>query len=354
MRINIGGHKLPLPLDNATQTLAELLAEGTVLSGEIRRLTPSTGFVLLQNGELEVEIPLPLEGHSLAVGQVVELMQQGERGIALRIVASDTTDTLPRLGEQTLTTSQLEQVLVELNIPAIPETIRVAEGLVQRGFPLQKALVWSLLPWAEKGLLEEAFLALQAKFPLQARLLEAIKDFRARPQQQPVLQEARSELAPDLQETFAKPNWESRSSWSTKFSEGKVFKALARLVVEEQFAEALNNSQGGLNQFEYVFALPFLRENDLYAAWVRISQEQNAQSREGDLQKTFRVELEIPTTSFGLVEAELIVAGKNVTLILKPEEQSQLMENSLATLEEELEELGWNLSKLEMAGWSDA
>lgn len=354
MRINIrpSDGKLHSPVPNTVHTLLKLLAEVDVLRGTVRRVTPSSIFFVLQNEETEMELPLPLQGRSLAPGQGVELTKE-DGGLALKMLPHQPF-TQVSVDQHTLGSKQLEQVLVELNIPPTEEAVLVAQGLLDRGFPLQESLVWSLLPWAEQGQLEEAFLVLQAKFPLKAELLAMVGQWKARPVGDALLAGARESFSPDLQELLEQPSLESRTRWSKRPFEGESFKALARLLIEERFVESLLDGQSNLNQSEYVLALPFLREDDLYATWIRITRDKTTSKDEDEGEKSYRVELTIPTSTWGLVGAELFVQGKAVTGTLKVSKQPERMEGALKELELELGAAGWNPRELKVRGWADA
>ncbi|HBN96570.1 MAG TPA: hypothetical protein DDZ66_09740 [Firmicutes bacterium] len=352
MRINIhsSGGKPNQPSNNMVNTLLKLLAEQDVLRGIVRRFTPSSVFVFLQNEEVEVE--LPLQGRSLAPGQLVELTQEGASVALKRLPHQPSVEV--SAGQPGLNSKQIEQVLVELNIPPTEEAVLVAQGLMERGFPLQEPLVWSLLPWAEEGQLEEAFLVLQAKFPLKPELLAMVTQLKARPLGDAILAGARDSLPPDLQEILERPSLESRARWNNRFSEGETFKALARLLVEERFVESLLGRQSNPNQLEYVLALPFLRKDDLHAAWVRITRDEDSLKEEGDERGSFWLELEIPTSTLGLVWAELLVRGNTVAVTLKVGEHLERAEEALEELEQELGASGWNPRELTVRGWDNA
>ena len=354
MRINIqqSGGTVHRPSNDTVHTLLKLLAEQKVLRGTVLRVTPSSIFIFLRNEETEVELPLLSQGRSLVPGQVVELTKEDE-SVALKILPNQSSVEVS-VERQALHPKQLEQVLLELNIPPTEEAILVAQGLMERGFPLQESLVWSLLPWAEKGQLEEAFLILQARFPLKRELLAMVRQLKARPVSDAILAGARESLPPDLQELLEHPNLESRTRWGKRFSEGETFKALARLLVEERFVEALLGRQNSSNQSEYVLALPFLRKDALHATWVRITRDETTTQEDGKERKSFRIELEIPTSTLGLVGAELFVQGKTVEVTLKPEKQPERVEHALEELEQELGAAGWNLRGLKVRGWPDA
>lgn len=346
MRVNLQSGLLNLPANNKVQMLTRLLAEHGVLRGVVRGVTPSSIWVFLQTPETEVELPLPAQGRSLVPGQIVELTKQDEI-IALRLLPSHSV-VPAKPGQEGITPRQLEQVLVELSIPPTEEVVQVAQGLVERNFPVQESLVWALLPWAEEGHLEEAFLALQANYPLKSGILALIRQFRGRDVEEPILTGVRADVPPDLQELLEEPNLQSRTRWSNRFSEGETFKALARLLVEERLVESLFTQSG------YALALPFFREDDLYASWVRITRDENPIGQGDDEQKNLRVELQIPTSTLGVVGAELTVREQSVAVTLWVHEHPERLEVSLEAFGQELVEAGWKPGKLRVRRWDDA
>jgi hypothetical protein len=331
------------------QTLAQLLAGQDALQGVVRRVSARS--ILVRIAEVDVE--LPLQSAPVTAGQVVEITRQDEQTIALKVLV-DPPAFAPET-EQPLTPTQLGQALKALNIPPTEEAILVAQGLVERGFPLQESLVWSLLPWAEEGQLTEAFLALQAKFPLKPEVLALAQQLQGRAVGEPVLPEASEGLPLDLQELFLKPSLDNRSSWSNRLSEGKVFKALARLLVEERFVESLLSRGAHHNQSEHLFTLPFLRKDDLYAGWLRITRDDSAaeERSDGEEKTSYRLELEIPTATFGVVSAEVFVIGRSVSVNLRAD-GLEAMKVPLQELAEELQLAGWKIRQLQIRGWDDA
>ncbi|NMB19934.1 MAG: hypothetical protein GX979_03645 [Firmicutes bacterium] len=348
MRIHLAGGKLGLPPNNMVQVLDKLLEEHGILRGVVRRVNATS--ILVELAETEVE--LPVRGASVTVSQIVEITRQDPETIALRALPDQPT-VLPEI-EPSRTSMQLEQALLDMNVPPTPEAILVAEGLLEGGFPLQEPLIWSLLPWAEKGQLAEAFLALKAKFPLRTEVLTMVQRFQGRDIAEPILTEAREELPSDLQALFAEPSLDNRARWSNKLAEGKLFKVLVRILVEERFVEALLNREADPGQSEHLFALPFIRKDDLYAGWLRITRENPDKQGEGAKEQSFRLELQIPTAAFGIVVAEVLVAGRNVSVILRAEGGFDEAELALQELAEELQDAGWTIRELEIRGRDDA
>ena len=345
MQISFIGGNFQFPLNFASgELLMELFQEGNALLATIKRSTPHSVFLMVDNREFELPLAkLTKEQQAeLTLGSLVRLEILPDRTLLMTKMMES------RLQGQTqevpLIETSLEEALVQLNIPATPDTLEVAKALVKGGFPLQEKLVWTLLPWAEKGQLETALLLLQAKFPLIKEMVELVEGLRAREEIKAPIYRIQEELSLELKEALSEPRWENRDKFSTKSQDQEVVRRLVKLVVEEQFVETLVNRQA-LGK-EYVFALPFLLNDDLYTSWVRISPEQ--QSKEGALtEKGFRIDLEIPTASFGLVEGELVVWGKRLRLALWLEDGgSEFMGEELPALERELLSRGWEPSSL--------
>lgn len=345
MRIQFLGEPLGSPSGLTDLVdLDKLFAQHSVLRGKILRLTSST--LVLQVQQLEVEFDLQNVADNMRLtlqeGLIVELQRLDETTLSLKLPTTQGEGITNEVGN-----SPLSQVLVDLGVPPTQASLEVSQGLLQRGFGLKKELIWLLLPWAEQGKLDEAFLLLQARFPLKPSLVELVARGKGRTKGEPIYAQAKSNLPEELQELFQKPSWESRRAWTDKFVEGGIFKALVRLVVEERFLDALSS--------DFVFALPFLQGEDLQASWVRISREDEGQQSENEMQPSFKVELEIPTLNFGLICVKLIVRGKNLALHFRAETLGQLsLESALNSLQEELTTCGWTLVKVNLRGWEDA
>lgn len=353
MRVHSASHQWNLPSKNLTQVLIRLLAEHDVLRGVVTRVTPASVSVLLHAKDVEVE--LPLKGHSFIEGQLVEITRPDEQAIAVKLLAPNSDwQTAVTSEQRVLVTSQLEQVLVELNIPPTEEAVLVGQGLLERGFALQESLVWSLLPWAEAGQLEEAFMLLEARYPLNPELVAMVRSMKGKSPEEPILRDVRQSLPPDLQRLLERPSMDGRVRWSRRFSEGETFKALARLLVEEKFVESIINREHAPNRFDHVFALPFLQGDDLYAAWVRISREEQTERENENEDTCHRIELEIPTATLGMVGLELIVQGKRLDVTLLIDQPTEQIEDAMVELRRELATSGWNLRELKVRRWADA
>lgn len=356
MHIHLTSSHMGAPSDSVQNSLTKLLAQHPVQLGFIRRVAAASVFLQFHQTKLK----LPLNSFSeeqraaLVEGRPVELIKR-DQSLILRVLSL--SKTVDSKGHH-VALKQLEQVLVELNIPPTAETVLVAQALLERGFPLQETLIWSLLPWAERGQLSEAFQLLQAKFPLKPELVEMVQSFQTRNVREALGFQIAKDLPLDLQKLLKYPSWESRGMWSDRFSDGELFKALVRLLVEERFVEALFNQQG--NSQEFVFALPFSRAEDLYVSWVRITRDDNSQRQDDGedddkREECLRLRINVPTASLGLVGAEMRVQGKNVSITLNVEEESTgLIWQSMESLEQELTNSGWNLTETRVRGWENA
>lgn len=338
----------------AQSVLLKLLAEQDVLQGLIRRITPHSVFFRFEQQEIEIPLnTLPKEDVLfLLEGQHVEVKKQAEQTITFRILPPAIQPSQQE--QKSLTPRPLADVLLELNIPPTEEAVLVAQGLLERGFGVQESLVWNLLPWAEQGQLEEAFLLLQGRFPLKAGLLEVARRSETKDIDMPRLSYAKESMSPNLRELFQKPSFASRAKWSANFAEGETFKALVRLLVEERLLESLLTQRVDLH--EYVFALPFLRGEDLYAGWVHVKRENESNVPKGEKEVvSFCVEVQIPTKTLGLIGAEIRIQGKSLGIQLKVDEDgSEFVAASLQTLKEELGALGWQVGKIQVGGWDHA
>lgn len=315
MRINLPA-SLEL-LDKMTQPLQQLLED-------VQKL-------------IDLELPLNQKG-DLIQGQVVELTWQNESTIAVRS---------PALDQQPLVAKQLTQLLMDLNVPPTAEAVLVAQGLLERGYALQESLIWHLMPWAEQGQLDEAFMLFEAKYPVEPKLLAMARELQSQNVGEVLLAGARDETPSELQELLEYPSLESRFKWSAAFAEGETFKALVRLLVEERLVEALL-----AHDQVFVFALPFLQGDDLYASWVRI--QRGATTEDEEEPRGFDLELEIPTKTLGVIGANLAVRGSNLAITIRVMEHEEMMAEALESLKQELRASGWNLQKLQVRGWDHA
>lgn len=342
MRIFYGSKNLDLPItDTSKGVLMKLLAEQKAIQGLLKRVTPHSLVVQIQRKEFE----LPLNGVSMeqwappAAGDLVELRFQTDQSFTLHVLSTPEKEVAE---QQPLSLSPFEEVLLELNIPPTPEAVQVAQGLLERGFPLKEDLLWLLLPWAERGQLEEAFILLQGKFPLKPQLVDLVEQLKTRDLQKPLLQGVIDELSPDLKESFQFPSFANRVKWNGRLADGELFKALVRLLVEERLLEAVHK--------EHVFALPFFQGEDLYSSWIRIIKDEYPKGKVKTREQggNWRIELQIPTQTLGVVEAVLQIQEKKVRVTLYLEEGLDGLEISSEMLKQELDEVGWNLQTFEV------
>ncbi len=346
MHINFMGGNVQFPLNRGSwDLLTELLPANGSLLATVRRTTPHSIFLKIENRELELSLAQLDEEHrsALTPGSVVRLEVLQEQVIMTKLSHPRVQHVQSQEGP--LIPSKIEEALVELNIPPTPTTIEVAQALLKGGFPLQETLLWAVIPWAKKGQLDLALLLLQARFPLTPELVKVVEELRNREGKEPILSSIGEQLSSELEEILTTPRWENRAKGSDRPQDREVVCRLGKILVEERFVEALLNRQAP--QHEYVFALPFLLNGDLYTSWVRICAEQQHKEGFSADEPSFRIELEIPTNSLGLVEADLAIWGKNVSLVLWVEGVGhESLEDALPLLEEELMNQGWELSSV--------
>lgn len=280
-----------------------------------------------------------------------ELSKTDSKTGATKALSSQVSNDLEQAVE---VSTRLEGVLVELDIPPTHAAVAVAQGLLERGFPLQKKLIWTLLPWAERGQLDEALLLLQARFPLVSNMIDLVAELKTKDLHKPLRHETKDELPSELQEVFKTPSLVGRSLWSEQMQEGETFKGLVRLLVEERFIEAILNWQ---NKSSVVIALPFLRKQDLYASWVRITRDRDSQHNKSshDSNEIFQVELAVPTIHLGLIRAELRMIAGDVSITFWAQDDGlNVLESCAKSLEQELSAMGWTVKGIEVGGWDHA
>jgi hypothetical protein len=332
--------------ENLEHYLAGLHGGRQVLAGVIQRITSAS--VFLRSGQVEAELPLAAISaelrDALREGLLVELHR--EQGVLVLKVVTAVQEPAGR--EQPVRAPQtLEEALLALDIRPSGEAQLAAKALLEAGLPLQKDFLRVLLPWAERGRLEEALQLLQTGFPVTAELVELAGELSERPADQAVPAEIAPELPEELEEALRYPSLRSRSAVNGRQAEGRVFRALARLLAEEKLLTALIPSNRGGEEREFIFFLPFLRGEDLHAAWVRVGRE-GEESPEDEREKSFRLELLLPTDAFGLVRAELFVQGQKVRLHLAAERGEESLSGQADELRAELLEAGWQLSEVKV------
>ncbi|NLJ79838.1 MAG: hypothetical protein GX335_02315 [Firmicutes bacterium] len=324
----------------------------TVLEGVITKVAFDRFFLRLEKGE----ISLSLEGLSpeqralLQEGRILAVSRGDPGSIRLK-------ETQPAVqgGDAAVTLSPgLQEVLQDLGIRPGPTVNQTAEGLLQSGLPLKKGLILDLLPWAEQDRLREALLLVRAGFPLTLELVQAVERLR---EDEPLL--SGEQLSLELQELLKNPDWQTRGRLAKRLSGGPAAESLASLFVQERVLESLLN-QDALSP-HFVFALPFLLGTDLRTSWVFIKKKDKEKGPEekkgGD---RFRIELQIPTASLGMVRAHLGIAKRKAELVFYVErEQSRaVLEAALTTLGRRLLELGWvpevlKVKSVPEEGWAD-
>lgn len=329
-------------LEGLGPLLTELLGGRQVLLGQVQRLTAAS--VLLRFGQEEVELALeelsPELQAALGEGVAVEL-HRSQGAWALRVKPGA---PLPAPRGQEVSLQTLAEALVALDLRPTEEVQLVAKGLLERGFPLHREYLLALLPWAERGQLEEALWLWEAGFPLTPALVELVADLRREPPDQPILEQAAEKLPPKLQEALRLPGRQGRTALGLELAEGRLGKDLARLLSAERLFHALAAAPGGEN-FAFVFFLPCLRGADLFAAWAKITDEGKTAPGES---RIFRLELLLPTEAFGMVRAELAVWGKEVRLNLASERNCRGLAAQMGELEAELGAAGWRLQEVKV------
>lgn len=330
-------------------SLFENLSETNPPPAIIKQIT-NHSFVLEVNRQV---FELPLSETDLAifnrveVGDLLELRVEAEITLVLQPILQP--EPVGEEGMQIVLPKQLETVLLELNIPPTTEAMLVAQKLVEDGFALKDDLIWALMPWAEEGHLEEALLLLKAKFPLKQALVEVVQGLKERSPKELIVPRAEEDMSTEVKELLRSPRLEHQTKWSRELGLGETGKTLARLLVEANLLETILD--------EYIFAVPFLQNNDLRSAWVRISREKRSFKGKHEEGKQFLVEIQIPTLNFGVVGALLKLQGKALDVTLKLESDVADLAFPLVDLQEELEEAGWEVKKLvletkdEKEGW---
>lgn len=330
-------------------SLFENLSETNPPPAIIKQIT-NHSFVLEVNRQV---FELPLSETDLAifnrveVGDLLELRVEAEITLVLQPILQP--EPVGEEGMQIVLPEQLETVLLELNIPPTTEAMLVAQKLVEDGFALKDDLIWALMPWAEEGHLEEALLLLKAKFPLKQALVEVVQGLKERSPKELIVPRAEEDMSTEVKELLRSPRLEHQTKWSRELGLGETAKTLARLLVEANLLETILD--------EYIFAVPFLQNNDLRSAWVRIFREKRSFKGKHEEGKQFLVEIQIPTLNFGVVGALLKLQGKALDVTLKLESDVADLAFPLVDLQEELEEAGWEVKKLvletkdEKEGW---
>lgn len=333
------GHKLEIK----ERSLTELFAGRQTLMGIVARITPTSVFLRLAQAELEV--PLARLG-----GELQDLLREGQPVVlhgedgAVILEAAAQPPAAPGPEGSVVSTQTLKDALLALDIRPTEEAQLAAAGLLERGFPLQKEYLRALLPWAQRGKLEEALQLLQARFPFTPELVELVSEVREKPISQPLWEQAVEELPPELQEALRHPSLRSRAELGGTMREGRPLRALARLLAAErliQFHGAATQGEGR----EFVFSLPFLKGQDLFASWVRIARDAETPQAE---EQAFRLEMLLPTDSFGMVRAELFVLGRSVRLHLEAEKNHHSLAAQAEELQVELGAAGWQLGEVKV------
>lgn len=346
MRINLGSIENLLSPETTDDQLIKLLTEGSSLA-VVKRVSAHS--VILQIDHREVEWPLveltEAQRNVLVSKAVVKLSFSDDYGLRLHVLSDELHEVDQPL--HSVKTRELSQVLVELDIPATEETLLVAQSLLEQGFSLQKEILWALIPWAERGLLDEAIMLLQAGFPLKHDFIEIMEKRYGNKLGEPLVQDSVETLSPELMKFFSSPKWDNRKNWANHFREGDLFKVLARLLVEERLQDIVLQSKPDISQ-SFVFALPFALDGNLYSAWVKIFREnRNSEEVVEQGEEAFHLELEIPTLTMGVVVANLHIQSGKVNILFKVERNDEAFaEEHLSIFEQELSDSGWVLTNV--------
>lgn len=330
------------------QFLAGLVPGKGKLVGQVQRLTPLAVVVRLEQGELE----LPLANLSsqlraaLREGLIVELQRsQGQVSLTINSLSQQ---PVPQEQQLELSLGTLAEALEAMAIRPTAEALQAAQGLLDRGFPLQKDYLRLLLPFALQGKLEEALLLLEAGFPVRPALVELVTELKAKPAAELLSKRIGDEIPPDLQEQQSLPSSDGRAAIAARLGEGRALKALVRQLAAEQFLNSLLNHRSG-DSGTFVFFLPFVKGTDLKATWIKVGREGEGKTRsEGD--HIVKLEFLLPTDSFGVVTGTLLVLDRNVSLSLIVERNQAVLSGQLAELERELAVTGWKLGEVKVSG----
>ncbi|MGB4430824.1 MAG: hypothetical protein WBJ15_03115, partial [Limnochordia bacterium] len=171
-----------------------------------------------------------------------------------------------------------------------------------------------------------------------------VSEVREKPISQPLWEQAVEELPPELQEALRHPSLRSRAELGGTMREGRPLRALARLLAAERLIQSHGAATQGEGR-EFVFFLPFLKGQDLFASWVRIARDAETPQAE---EQAFRLEMLLPTDSFGMVRAELFVLGRSVRLHLEAEKNHHSLAAQAEELQVELGAAGWQLGEVKV------
>lgn len=240
--------------------------------------------------------------------------------------------------------SRAEQALLKLNIQPTEEAVAVVESLVKLGLPVKEETVSVLVPWAEQGQLEAVLPLVKGGFPLLPELVDLMEHSELFGLKEPLVV---NERLSELEQVLGSPHlWVSRSQLAEKIGkeDTETVVQFTKVFLQERLLENLVNQKGNGTQF--VFAWPVLLGESVFAGWIRLTKE--AQSKEHGsshklIKERYRVMLDLPTQTLGMVQVEIELVGTEVSceFVVDNSVTKKRLEKGLALLNAELKEQGW-------------
>ncbi len=240
--------------------------------------------------------------------------------------------------------SRAEQALLKLNIQPTEEAVAVVESLVKLGLPVKEETVSVLVPWAEQGQLEAVLPLVKGGFPLLPELVDLMEHSELFGLKEPLVV---NERLSELEQVLGSPHlWFSRSQLAEKIGkeDTETVVQFTKVFLQERLLENLVNQKGNGTQF--VFAWPVLLGESVFAGWIRLTKE--AQSKEHGsshklIKERYRVMLDLPTQTLGMVQVEIELVGTEVSceFVVDNSVTKKRLEKGLALLNAELKEQGW-------------
>lgn len=242
--------------------------------------------------------------------------------------------------------SRAEQALLKLNIQPTEEAVAVVESLVKLGLPVKEETVSVLVPWAEQGQLEAVLPLVKGGFPLLPELVDLMEHSELFGLKEPLVV---NERLSELEQVLGSPHlWVSRSQLAEKIGkeDTETVVQFTKVFLQERLLENFVNQKGNGTQF--VFAWPVLLGESVFAGWIRLIKE--AQSKEHGsshklIKERFRVMLDLPTQTLGMVQVEIELVGSEVSCEFAVDNSvtKKCLEKGLALLNAELKEQGWQV-----------
>lgn len=300
--------------------------------------------LVLQVQGQEVELPrLSVEKGDtqihLSRGDSVELSLLDGNRLEVRVMPSSSA-AVP----QHEPPSRAEQALLKLNIQPTEEAVAVVESLVKLGLPVKEETVSVLVPWAERGQLEAVLPLVKGGFPLLPELVDLMEHSELFGLKEPLVV---NERLSELEQVLASPHlWVSRSQLAEKIGkeDTETVVQFTKVFLQERLLENLVNQKGNGTQF--VFAWPVLLGESVFAGWIRLTKE--AQSKEHGsshklIKERYRVMLDLPTQTLGMVQVEIELVGTEVSceFVVDNSVTKKRLEKGLTLLNAELKEQGW-------------